>query len=63
MDAKYIPIMASISFKLIQEPILFCDHNPRDLVLSFIGALETLPKQSEGQLKMHFLQIEIVIEK
>ena len=48
----------SISSDLIQEPIFLCDPIPRDLVSSFIKALQHLAKQSKSQMKTNFLQIE-----
>ena len=41
-NIEHIPIALSISSNLIQEPIFRCDPNPRDLVSSFIDALENL---------------------
>ena len=42
----------------MQETIFLCDPNSRDLVSSFIDALENLATQSKAQTKMNFLQIE-----
>ena len=42
--AKHIPISVSISSNLIQKPIFLCDPNPRDLVSSFVEALENFWK-------------------
>ena len=39
---KHTPVSASISSNLMQETNFFCDTNPRDLVSSFIEALEKL---------------------
>ena len=59
---KHIPTTVSISCSLIQEPIFPCDPNPRDLVSSFIDALENLATQSKAQMKINFLQIETAIK-
>ena len=46
-----------IPSNLIQEPVILCNLNPRELVSSFIDALDNLATQSKAQLKMNFLQI------
>ena len=43
----HFPIFVSILSNFIQEPIFLCNLNPRDLVSSFIDALENLGRQSE----------------
>ena len=58
---KHVPISVSISSNLLQEPI-FCNSNPRDLVSSFVKALESLAAQSKAQMRMSFLETETAIE-
>ena len=59
---KHVPISVSISSNLLQEPIFICNSNPRDLVSSFVNALENLAAQSKAQMRMSFLEIETAIE-
>ena len=56
---KHVPISVSISSNLIAKPIFLCNSNPRDLVESFIDAVEGLATQSKAQKK--FLEIETAI--
>ena len=57
---KQAPISVSIysNSNLIAEPIFLCNSNPRDLVESFIDAVEGLATQSKAQMKLKFLEIE-----
>ena len=59
---KHVPISASISSNLIAKPIFLCNSNPRDLVESFIDAVEGLARQSKAQMKLNFLEIETAIK-
>ena len=45
---KHIPILFSISSKLLEEPLLLCNSNLQHFVISFIGALENLAVQSNA---------------
>ena len=58
---KHVPISVSISSNLIAKPIFLCNSNPRDLVESFIDAVEGLATQSKAQMKLKFLEIETAI--
>ena len=59
---KHVPISVSISSNLIAKPIFLCNSNPRDLVESFIDAVEGLATQSKTQMKLNILEIETAIE-
>ena len=59
---KHVPISVSISSNLKAKPIFLCNSNPRDLVESFIDAVEGLATQSKTQMKMKFLEIETAIK-
>ena len=59
---KHVPISVSISSNLIETPIFLCNSNQRDLVESFVVALESLAAQSKAQMKQHFLDIETSIK-
>ena len=59
---KRIPISVSTSSILIQEHFFLCDPNPRDLVSSFIDALQILAKRSKSEINMNFFQIETAIK-
>ena len=59
---KHVPISVSISSNLIAEPIFLCNSNPRDLVGSFIDAVEGLATQSKALTKLKFLEVETTIK-
>ena len=59
---KHVPILVSISSKLIAIPKYLCNFNPRDSVESFIDAVEGLATQSKAQMKLKFLEIETAIK-
>ena len=59
---KHVPISVSISSNLIAKPIFFCNSNPRNLVESFIDAVEGLATQSKAQMKLKFLEVETAIK-
>ena len=59
---KHVPISVSISSNLMAEPIFLCNSNPRDLVQSFIDAVEGLATQSKAETKLKFLEIETAIK-
>ena len=54
---KHIAVSVSMLSNLVQEHIFLCDPKSRDLVSSFIDALEILAEQSKAQTKKNFLQI------
>ena len=60
--AKHVPISVSISSNLIAKPIFLCNSNPRDLVESFIAAVEELATQIKTQMKLKFLELETAIK-
>ena len=43
-------------------PLFLCHSNPRDLVESFIDAVEGLATQSKAQMKLKFLETETAIK-
>ena len=59
---KHVQISVSISSNLIAKPIFLCNSNPRDLVESFIDAVEGLATQSKAQMKVKFLEVETAIK-
>ena len=59
---KHVPLSVSISSNLIAKPIFLCNSNPRDLVESFIDAVEGLATQSKAQMRLKFLEIETAIK-
>ena len=59
---KHVPISVSISSNLIAKPIFLCNSNPRNLVKSFIDAVEGLATQSKAQMKLNFLEVETAIK-
>ena len=54
-QSRYLQIYYSRQFFL-------CNSNPRDLVESFIGAVEGLATQSKAQVKLKFLEVETAIK-
>ena len=59
---KHVPMSVSISSNLIAEPLFLCNSNPRDLVESFIDAVEGLATQSKAQTRLKFPEIETAIK-
>ena len=59
---KNIPMSVSMSSNLIATPIFPCNSNPRDLIESFIDAVEGLITRSKAQIKLKFLEIETSIK-
>ena len=59
---KHVPISVSISPNLTARPIFLCNSNPRDLVESFIDAVEGLATQSKTQMKLKSLEVETAIK-
>ena len=59
---KQVPISASISSKLAEEPIFLCNSDVLHLVASFIGSLENLASQSKAKKKNFFPDIETIMK-
>ena len=59
---KQVQTSVSISSNLIAEPLFLCNSDPRDLVESFIDAVEGLTTQSKAQRKLKFLETETAIK-
>ena len=59
---KHVPISVSIFSNLLVKPKFLRNSNPRDLVESFIDAVEELATQSKVQMKLKFLEIETAIK-
>ena len=61
-NGKHAPISVSITSNLITKPIFLCNSNPRDLVESFIDAVEGLATESKAQMKLKVPEIETAIK-
>ena len=59
---KLVPTSISISSNLIAKPLFLCISNPRDLVESFIDAVEGSATKSKAQMKLKFLDVETAIK-
>ena len=59
---KNVQNSVSISSNLIAMPLFFCNSNPRNLVESFIDAIEGLATQNKTQMKLKFLEVETAIK-
>ena len=59
---KHVPISASISSILVEEPFSLYNSDPHHLVSSFIGPLEGLAPQSKAQMKLLFPDIKTTIK-
>ena len=59
---KHVPISSSISSNLIAMPVVICNSNPRDLVESFIDAVEGLATQNKTRMKLKLLEVETAIK-
>ena len=58
---KHVPKSVSTSSNPIAMPLFLCNFNPRDLVESFIEAVDCLATQSKGQIKLKFLEVKTAI--
>ena len=61
-SGKHAPISVSISSNLIVNPKILCKSNPRDLVESFIDAVEGLATKSKAHMKLKILEVETAIK-
>ena len=59
---KHVPISVWISSNLLNKSIFLCNSNPRDLVESFIDAVEGLATESKAQMKTKILEKETAIK-
>ena len=59
---KHFPISVSISSNLTAIPIFICNSNPRDLIESFIAAVEVFVTQNKIHMKLKFLEVETSIK-
>ena len=59
---KHVPISISISSNLIATSIFLYNSNPRDLVESFIEAVDGLATQSKAQMTLKYPEIERAIK-
>ena len=59
---KHVPISASISSDLVEEPIFIYNSDPHNLVASFVRAPENLASQSKAKMKNSFHEIETTLK-
>ena len=60
---RHTQASVSMSSNLIPEAVFLCNLNPRDLISSFVDALENLATRSKAQTKMNFLQTEATMNE
>ena len=58
---KHEPISVSISSNLIEEPVFLCDKDPKNLIVSFVEALEELANKSKTEMQTKFASIQEII--
>ena len=58
---KHEPISVSISSNLIEEPVFLCDNDPKNLIVSFVEALEELANKSKTEMQTKFASIQEII--
>ena len=58
---KHIPTAVSISKNLRPHPVVLRSSNPRELISSFVDALENLATEVKTQMRAHFFEAEISI--
>ena len=58
---KHEPITVSISSNLIEEPVFLCDKDPKNLIVSFVGALAELANKSKTEMQTKFASIQEII--
>ena len=56
---KHSPISVSLSFNMIEQPMLFCHSNTGALVESFVDGLEA---ESKVRMELKFLEIETSVK-
>ena len=59
---KHVPKSVSIPSNIKEEPLFLCNSDPHHLVVSFIGALESLASQRKEKMRNLFLYIETTIK-
>ncbi|XP_075263345.1 uncharacterized protein LOC142354893, partial [Convolutriloba macropyga] len=59
---KHEPISVSISSNLIEEPVFLCDKDPKNLIVSFVEALEEFANKSKTEMQTKFASIQEIIE-
>ena len=58
---KHEPISVSSSYNLIEKPVFLCDKDPKNLIVSFVEALEELANKSETEMQTKFASIQEII--
>ena len=58
---KHEPISVSMSSNLIEEPVFICDKGPKNLIVSFVEALEELANKSKTEMQTKFASIQEII--
>ena len=58
---KHIPTAVSISSNLRPDPDVFRSSNPRELISSFVDALENLATEFKTQMRAQFFEAENLI--
>ena len=58
---KHEPISVSISSNLIEEPVFLCHEDPKNLIVSFVEALEELANKSKTEMQTKFASIQEII--
>ena len=53
---KHIPTAVSISSNLRPDPVVFSSSNPRELLLSFVNALEISATEAETRMQSQSLK-------
>ena len=59
---KHVPISATISANLMEEPIFLCNPDPHLVVATFIGSVKGLASQSKTQKKLLFPDIKTTMK-
>ena len=54
----HVPVSASISSNLLDEPVFLCENDPNRLIISFGAQLETLAPKNKADLRPKFLAVE-----
>ena len=58
---KHEPISVSISSNLIEEHVFLCNTDPKNLIVSFVEALEELANKSKTEMQTKFASIQEII--
>ena len=58
----HVPVSASISSNLLNEPVFLCEKDPNHLIISFVAQLQTEAAKNKADMRSKFLAVEAEIK-